>query len=73
MKPLDKIERLAEIADSINYHEMQLEARYQREKRKLANDIGTPFGGEYTRTVSTYNRLLRILELKYNRVLTEIK
>ena len=33
MKPLDKIERLAEIADSINFHERQLKALHKRKER----------------------------------------
>ena len=71
MKPLDKIERLAEIADSINYHERQLNTLRERKKRN--EGLGFTSGAWFNNHMEIYNRLLRILELKYNRVLTEIK
>ena len=70
MKPLDKIERLAEIADSINYHETQLNALHERKTRNRNMGFNTLWFNQH---MEIYNRLLRILELKYNRVLTEIK
>ena len=73
MKPLDKIERLAEIADSINYHERQLLEYTHRENRLINANLITSNTVNYLNAVRVYNRLLRVLELKYNRVLTEIK
>ena len=71
MKPLDKIERLAEIADSINFHERQLKALHKRKERN--EELGFTSYAYFNECMEAYNRLLRILELKYNRVLTEIK
>ena len=72
MKPLDKIERLAEIADSINYYTNALERRKAESERYIRLEIMTS-GNWFEQSNKIYERLLRILELKYNRVLTEIK
>ena len=72
MKPLDKIERLAEIADSINFHETQLKRRKAESERYIRLEIMTSENW-FEQSNKIYERLLRILELKYNRVLTEIK
>ena len=69
MKPLEKIERLAEIADSINYHEKQLNALYKRKTRNRNMGFNTLWFNDH---IEIYKRLLRILEMKYKRVLTEI-
>jgi len=72
MKPIDKIERLAEIADSINYYTNALERRKAESERYIRLEIMTS-GNWFEQSNKIYERLLRILELKYNRVLTEIK
>ena len=71
MKDTKTIEMLLEVAQSINYHTKQLNE--YRIRQTILVIIGVFFDRiEYQRTVKIYERLLLILEKKYNRILKQL-
>lgn len=71
MKDIKTIETLLEVAESFNYHRMQLNDLKIRQLKYNSQGLFLD-GVEHKKDVKIYNRLLIILEKKYNKLLKQL-